>query len=706
MMTLVLKPFTAIISRLKYAQKFLLLSVLFLIPLAMLLSIWLSELQEEITIAEEEQVGVAYIHSLMPLIIHIQEHRGHANGLLNGNSASEAKLSETEQKIAADIEQIKKANAAASGTLNNDELWSQIVKDWNDLQASTKSLKVKESFDQHSALIQNVLNLATNAADQSGLSLDPEIDSFYLMDIMVNRLPLIVELSGKARGQGNGILIKQFMTPDEKIELTVEKNRIEESLRGLERSLATVSETNASLVKPLESLGQQNVDSIKLYLNTLENTILNTPSLSADASQYFAEGTKTIEISTQLFNGVTAELDRLLDERKAAVSSERSQMMTVIGIILLLVLLFYLAFYRNVRSTIQVLQTGAARFAAGDLSDRLNLQTKDELRHVGSSFNEMADALNALLRRNQEISEQVAASSQQLSAVSEESTTVMEQIAHSVNTISEGADMQQRTLEENAITMNEMATVITKIADAASDVSDAASDASNDAKLGEEKLQLSNSQMNRIQEAVQQSNELVLKLNEHSNEIQTILSVIMSISSQTHILSLNANIEAAKAGEQGRGFMVVAKEVGKLAEQTTSSTKSIAALIEDIRNVVDEVVGSMKETTLVTEQGLETNQAAVQTLGSVLNAMKLVAEQIQEVSAAAEQASASTEQVTAAYSEMVKISKQAADETRTMAAAAEEQLSSMEEVSSSSEMLSSSAQQLQDELGKFILRKK
>ncbi|WP_027086551.1 methyl-accepting chemotaxis protein [Cohnella panacarvi] len=648
---------------------------------------------------------MTYVQSLVPFMLHIQQHRGHANGYLNGNTASESGMKETAQLIAADIARIGQANANASDVLNTRETWSEIQSEWTGLQASAAELTAQESFDRHSELIQSVLDLITIAADQSGLSLDSEVESYYLMEVMVNHTPLLIELSAKTRGQGNGILSKKVITANEITKLTVEKEQIQVALAGLKKALSKASEADPALAGSMDEIGRNAVDSIAQYSNSIDDALLLPSSITADPAQYFAEGTNAIEKLTSVFNRTAEQLSRLLEERDESATSERNLITIIIGLAVLLIVAFYLAFYHNVRTTIHALQTGAARFAAGDLSERLELQTKDELRHVGDSFNEMANSLNALLRRNQEISEQVAASSQQLSAVSGESTKVMEQIATSVGSISEGADSQLRSFEENSIAMNEMATVIMKIADAASEVSEAASEASRGAQLGEKKLQVSNDQMVHIQEAVHQTSELVTKLSEHSNHIQSILDAIMDISSQTHLLSLNANIEAARAGEQGRGFMVVAKEIGKLAVQTTESAKSISVLIGDVGQVVEQVVISMQETSHVTEQGIRNNRESADTLGTILGSIQLVANQIQEVSAAAEQASASTDQVMAAYSDMVHISKRTADETREMAAATEEQLSSMEEVNSSSEMLSASAQQLQDELGKFILQR-
>lgn len=130
---------------------------------------------------------------------------------------------------------------------------------------------------------------------------------------------------------------------------------------------------------------------------------------------------------------------------------------------------------------------------------------------------------------------------------------------------------------------------------------------------------------------IETSSKKVLELDTAGEKIGQIVNTIDSIAAQTNLLALNAAIEAARAGEHGRGFAVVADEVRKLAEQSGLATKEIGALIQNVREIVQETVDSITTTAHNAENGVAKSAVAGQALNEILEAVDRVVSYAQEV---------------------------------------------------------------------------
>lgn len=372
------------------------------------------------------------------------------------------------------------------------------------------------------------------------------------------------------------------------------------------------------------------------------------------------------------------------------------------GIILLASTLFMLLYAkRNISKPITEIQNAMSEIALGNLRQEFASKRKDEIGQMFNHLNEMSSSLRELVGKISGNSDQVAASAEELSASAEQTGKATEQIAHTVQEVASGTDKQMQSVEESSRTISELAVGVQKIADNAQYVTTSATETSERAEEGAKNIQLAIEQMNAINSTFGELSGTVKSLGERSDEISQIVQVITDISSQTNLLALNAAIEAARAGEHGKGFAVVADEVRKLAEQSSSSAQQIAQLITAIQEETNKTVQSMEHATKEVEQGIDVVNFSGESFKQIQRSVNEVASQIEQVSSAAQQISAATEEVVHSIELISEVAEVAAAGTQNVSAATEEQLASMEEISASASSLTNMAEELQETIGKF-----
>lgn len=301
------------------------------------------------------------------------------------------------------------------------------------------------------------------------------------------------------------------------------------------------------------------------------------------------------------------------------------------------------------------------QIAEGDLREKSDYQSKDEIGELSTSMNRMIDKLSKLLGGIQDSAQNLAASSQEISA--------------STQQIAGGTSIQLQSARSISELFKDMAVAI----------EDVAKGAEGAAELSNETVDMAHSGGETIHLALKSMEDVTLqvgKLEEHSTKIGDIIGVIDDISAQTNLLALNAAIEAARAGESGLGFAVVADEVRKLAERSGAATKEITSIIRSMQMNIEKSV-------MAVNNNLEHSNNSGRAFNAIIDRVSNTSLKVNGIAAASEEQAAQTTEVTQTL--------------HSITTACEESAAASEQTASSSQALAQLADQLNISASTFRL---
>ncbi|MDY7992621.1 methyl-accepting chemotaxis protein [Paenibacillus polymyxa] len=391
-----------------------------------------------------------------------------------------------------------------------------------------------------------------------------------------------------------------------------------------------------------------------------------------------------------------------LEDYSDAAQPILKQSLIVIVISILAAAIIIVLMVRSFLIPLRKLQAGTRIVRDGNLTERVNLSSKDEFGELAQNFDQMTHSLHTMVSEVNQTSSRLASSSLMIKESTEQTTESVQHVAETVMESAENAATSAEASEQTANAVEEMAKGVSTIAESASSIVDSAGQTEHDVAQGSQMISHVRTQMDRILEAVSQTASLMDELSQLSDDAKQMNTAIAAIAKQTNLLSLNASIEASRAGEAGRGFAVVAIEVRKLSEQSKESADSISQIITQMLDLIQRSTATMNGNVRnQVGEGLRISQDAEGAFTNIERSTSHIVEQIQSVSAAAEQISASTEEVSATVTHLASLSRNSADSSQTTSAAAQEQMAAMEEIASSSQELSNMAQDLQQLVKRF-----
>jgi methyl-accepting chemotaxis protein len=310
--------------------------------------------------------------------------------------------------------------------------------------------------------------------------------------------------------------------------------------------------------------------------------------------------------------------------------------------------------YASITGPISILSNTVKKVAGGDLEARAKLSTQDELGELADAFDNMLDERVSSMARasddNDKLNDSVITLLEAVSELSNRDLTVRVPIAEDVtgpvadamnmlttetarvlgdirqtssrvaetatmvenqgSKINQLADEERVIIEETMSKLDEASKTMVLIARQAKASNDIATRATSSTQEALEAVAKTAHGMTEIRETIAETEKRIKRLGERSQEITSVVEIINNIAERTHILSLNASMQAAAAGDAGRGFAVVANEVQRLAESSRDSTSEIAGLVNNIQAETAETMAAMNKAISQVVEGSELAQAS------------------------------------------------------------------------------------------------
>ena len=303
-----------IFSKMKIWQKLAFVgAIFFALIVALSVDVYLIT-DEDVIFANQEKIGVEYVVGIRNVMQNMPQHRGMSAAYLSGNKAIKQKILSKRKDIDADLVALKAIDNRLGAELKTTAELDKIIDRWNQLKQEALQLSGKESFSRHTKLLEDVIALNIEVGNNSNLILDPEIDSFYAMDLIVNRILQLTEKMGQVRGLGASIIAKGAMTPAQKnrlIKLSVLNGGLVE---GIDLALESAYKANPSVKPKLESYAHSVDKALEDFDKKVEKVLAGKFS-ELDSTEFFSDGTSAIGSSFALYDAVAPVLDNLLDQR-------------------------------------------------------------------------------------------------------------------------------------------------------------------------------------------------------------------------------------------------------------------------------------------------------------------------------------------------------------------------------------------------------
>lgn len=610
--------------KLTIGKRLLLSSLIFIIPVVVLGYFVISGIQGNVSFAENEKRGNDVYLPLNQALNNISRHRvlltQHSLNIPSDKNEAESLVAAIDKNIK-DYESIANANAEPL-KLTDAQLESQkkdslkiglLGKKWSDLKVlisvewKASAAPSEKLLEQYNGFISTLRGTIAHIADKSNLILDPDLDSYYLMEATIVFSPDIIDwIHAKQALLNTQLTSGQATEVQIRDTLSVLSYYLNEYFsKRIEGDIDTVFSEDANFYGSLASLEEIKA-SFESYKASRENLLSVLKSINPGQPVNLANINdsfdKYLQSTFGLWTVSQKNLNGLLDARMDDMGMHMKELLAIGALFAVIAAIIFTQVLKSVTAPLRDLEHSMKTLASGNLETQIpHLNKEDEIGDMSralSSFKDTAIKAEQLrseqqqendkkLKRNTRVEDLIkqfeSKSSSALSMVSSAASSLFKSSKDllsaatnsSGNSVTAASEMEQSShnvkavaaaAEELSAAINEISGQVHKSAE----ISHAAVDKTNHADV------------------------IANELSESARKIGDVIKIISDIASQINLLALNATIESARAGEAGKGFAVVASEVKNLAAETTKATEEISQQISGMQKVSGTVVEALQ----------------------------------------------------------------------------------------------------------------
>ena len=636
-----LSPGIRVLSRFGFARKFALLFVLFVLPIGV--SLWLlgGDFRTKLATVSGERSGVRLLQRLDVLEAELVAERNLTarwkaiDVSLQPTPAVQAAIAVLENRVV----QRRAALTALQQQVATEALSSEVNARLQELQQALKGVDVDDlrglgwwpdGYDRLTAAIGAAQALREQIALDSGLILDPWLETYLLMQIGTTQSVDLYERLGQLGSIGQTTVVAGQFSLQTRMQLRDLRARVGDA-RGSLVKVGTLLNTKLPAdMASWETDYQQFLGRLDASLKQIDEGLFGN-EITFQPEPFAATIDGTLQAVQTFRQQTLSNLDGRL--QYYGTDAVRSFSLIAAGFGLLLVVTCYLLLCMQaaIRGTARGITTLAEGLRDGDLTLTARIVGQDELADIGRALDLAVVQLRSSLQAVDQESRQVGVASGQLG---------------------QQAEAALGAVEAQRLQVNQIATAATQLAATAQDVAQSCEQAAGRATQMREIAQASQDDSRQTTSSIQRLNQrldetaaALAQVNTQAGQIQQVVDVIRGIAEQTNLLALNAAIEAARAGDQGRGFAVVADEVRSLSQRTQASTAQIAGTVGSLSSTVVQAVTLMQEACGQAASDAQAVTGLGRRLEDIAGSMQGVSDTLGQIATAAEEQAVTADQV-------------------------------------------------------------